>query len=86
METEKSEKKSEREIEYLVESGAVFLPVPGTKTLTRYLPGSTIKLKPRVAARMLLNKGRPLAVVEAERAAMGAASKAAAEAATDLES
>lgn len=78
--------KSEKLVEYMVENGAVFIPRPDNpKTMDRYLPGSTIKLPPRVAARMLLNKGRPLSVVMAERAAIAAAQKAVAVAATDLE-
>ncbi len=79
MET-KTDGVTEKEVIYLVESGCVFLAHPDSKVMDKYEAGSVIKLLPRVAARLLLNKGRPLAVVEAERSAVAAAAKAVAEA------
>jgi hypothetical protein len=74
--------KREQEVEYIIESGAVFIPTPGTKVITKYLPGATIKMKPSIAAHMLLNKARPKSVIDAEHAADAAAAKARAEALT----
>jgi len=69
-------------VEYLIESGAVCIPPPKGQRgpLRILLPGSTIKLPPRAAARLLLNKARPLSVVNAALRAAEVAAQAEAEA------